>query len=609
MDTHEPDNNQESQVRDERRRGLSVHISHVDRSPIQQTQYVIRVTDLHADSYERTVRRPYSEFRRFRFHILDILGRCSSDKLSRSVAKEIDALSFPPKRFFGSRSESVVRTRADALNKWITSVLAITTEYRKTQKNLAMGDATVSTQGSAILLDALKTFLTSRVEEIHLLHPIPLEKTQSVPMPLAVDMKGRAAPQRHVSSSNYDQHERSDNQEPTLQHATAAPQVAPPSWTANDINNIATSIIKSTSKSILKSNDRCGASSGNGIRKVKTRFSIAEPSETFSSYNQPFSSSSSTSNSSEEASHTYRSSSSSTAPSSAEGSFVSTRTKTTTSRASLANGSTRTKSMSTSYQSCHSMHQNRGSLVKDARFSMAQPKVVKRLPAGDEADIVAAAEAELQSMHLTPDVAAMVLRYMDRFLVKATQRQPGCYRITPDNWLAIDAERLYTELEDALFDPSLMHAMLFRGGEWRIPPALEGYIQHKWAVHHNKAMDEKADDSDDDESDTQVEVHAKSTRKTLARFSRHDIDEIEQLMSEGTASRSQVKQLRRQLDEGNWDRHAAATSSRRAIPVMGSASDDDDSLGEEDDIDFETYARRKSQKTRASTFHDRGGLV
>ncbi|RHZ00552.1 hypothetical protein DYB37_005269 [Aphanomyces astaci] len=602
-------NNQtSSHVGDERRRGLSVHISHVDCSPIQQTQYVIRVADFYTDAYERTVRRPYSEFRRFRFHILDLLKLCTDgDDLSQRVSKQIEALVFPPKRFFGARSEAVVRTRANALNKWITCVLAITTEYRKAQKNLAVCDPSASTQGSAILLDALKTFLTSRVEELQLINPLPLEKSQSLPMPPPVDMKGRGLPQRRTSSSHHNSHERSNNVESstsTLQVTSTAPLVALPALTMNDINHIASSVIKSSSgRSILKSHDRL-ASSGSGMRKTKTRFSIAEPSET------SFSNNCCTSNSSEGAHH-HRSSSSSTAASSAEGSF---------SNLAKTELSARLKSTSSSNQSRHSMHHHnhRGSVVKDARFSMTQPKVIKRLPAGDESDIVIAAETELQSMGLSTDTAAMVLRYMDRFLVKATQRQPGCYRITPDNWLAIDAERLCTELEEALFNPAHMQAMLFSGGEWRIPQALEGYIQHKWAVHHNTAMDEQADDSDDDEpDDSHAETLTKSARKNPSLFSRHDIDEIEQLMSEGTASRSQVKQLRRQLDEGNWDRHA---TRRRAIPLMDNAlsnSDDDndnDSLGEEEDIDFATYARRKSGKTttpkpRAPAFQDHGGLV
>ncbi|CAK4613307.1 hypothetical protein LEN26_015780 [Aphanomyces euteiches] len=564
-----------------RRRGLSVCISHVDCSPKYQTQYVIRVTDFHADAYERTVRRPYSEFRRLRLHLLDVLKKLKDDELSQKCYKQIEVLVFPPKRLFGSRSESVVRTRAKTLNKWITRVLAVTTDYRKEQKLLATENPSMSTEGSVLVLEVLKTFFTSRVEELNL---APLQRSQSARVPAATEVRVAS---RNIAAS-YNEH---SNTNRMVTHE-GPPVVASRAWPDEKPSMV-------INKSILKSGDRPSRLSPS--RRTRTQFSEPSP------YISDASSSHQTKNNPVD---THRSSSSTA--SSTENSFISTpsgRTKSNLTRLSLAKTEMAPSTINRSIISTtnHSMIQGntgRQSVVKDARFSLAKPKVNKRLPAGNEADIIAEVERELLDTGLTVDTAHMLLRYIDRFLVKATQRMPGCYRITPDNWLAIDAERLCMELEDALFDPTSMQLVLCGDGEWRIPTALEGYIQHKWAVHHNKAMDELGDESEPELDD---EVVTKSTRKTQPRFSRHDIDEIEQMMNDGNASRSQVKQLRRQLEEGNWD--------RRTLRRRGEDEDDDDSddsLGEEEDIDFETYARRKSRKSRYSAFqtdYTGGGLV
>ncbi|KAF0699915.1 Aste57867_9538 [Aphanomyces stellatus] len=573
----------------ERRRGLSVRISHADCSPVQQTQYVVRVRDFQTDSYERTVRRPYSEFRRLRTDLLETLKECADDSLSMKAYKQIQVVSFPPKRLFGSRSESVVRTRAKALNKWITRILAITTEYRKAQKALVDEDPSASTLGSAMLLDTLKDFFMSRVEELNL---IQLDKAHSLPIATSSSMPPEIRVALRTVSSSF--HDHSDNRDDVHMDGR------PPKPSAH--------------KSILKSSDRAKLSPTSS-RRNKTRFSLAEPPsfEAYAAANL----SSNTSSSSEETHQ--RTSSSSTAPSSFAGSFAGNRPVRI--KSSAQSVSFHKAPAQRSVRATSIVQHHRASLTRDARYSLTHPKVVKRLPAGDDAAIVLQAETELQNLGLVPETAQMILRYMDRFLVKATQRQPGCYRITPDNWLAIDAERLCSELEDALFDPDSMQHVLFHDGEWRIPPALEGYIQHKWAVHHNTAMDEMDDDSDQEEE--LVEVNTRSMRKTAPRFSRHDIDEIEMLMSSGTASRSQVKQLRRQLDEGGWDRRGKLLANDsdddgesavgRVVPTT-KCDGDRDSLGEEEEIDFATYAYRKSQMRKdqrrtSSAYLDSGGLV
>ncbi|KDO35499.1 hypothetical protein SPRG_00346 [Saprolegnia parasitica CBS 223.65] len=557
----------------EEAKGLVVAITHVDYTPADRTQYVIRVTDHQIHGVEMTVRRPYHEFRELRAKILAIMKPLAMDSANGRFLAAVEALSFPSKRLFGSRTESVVKTRAEALDKWLTKVLLCTHEYRKAQKRKSTHDASFNTQGSVLVLDALKEFLTTDIEEINRV-PVPMagDEPKVVPMPKRHSMPMES--QRGGSSSMTNENERHTDNLPGY-----APTLSPRSqWTkekSNSASSVATTRHESSSslasnsslssslppRSILKSNERPVSTRQT---RAKTRFEDQpEPTPTKSS-------------------HRHRSSN----------------------RSSLS----RSRDVNSSF-------------LKDARYASTKPVVLKRIPSGNEAQIVGNAETELQSLGLTRDGALMLLRYLDKFLAKAMIRQPGCYRITPDNWLAIDAERLCLELEEAFFDPSEMTRVLLDGNthEWRIPPKLEGYIQFKWTMDNHKKASEDSDDSDDSE----VEIVSFRGKKK-SRFSEHEIDEIEAMMSNGNASREQMKQLRRQLHEENWERYSRPGESAargndisddeasddedvvtisKALPGSVSVSaaaaafedsDSDSDIGENED--FESFIQRKSQK-------------
>ncbi|OQR97613.1 hypothetical protein ACHHYP_10187 [Achlya hypogyna] len=551
---------------DEMKAGLIVAITHVDYTPMDRTQYVIRVTDYGVDGVEKTVRRPYHEFRELRTKILAIMKPLASDSTNARYLSSVESLSFPSKRLFGSRTEAVVKTRAEALDKWLTKLLLHTHEYRKAQKRKSSHDSSFNTMGSVLVLDALRAFLMTDVEEINRMPLVPIDPAEHkvVPMP-----KRHSMPlDSHRSHTVNDENERHTDNLPGY-----GPSISPRSqWTkekSNSASSVATTHAESSSslsssaglssslppKSILKSNERPVSTRQT---RAKTRFE--EPTEA-------------------------------------------SRPRPRSNRTSLS----RSRDVNSSF-------------LKDARYASTRPVVLKRLPSGNEAQIVQNAEAELQELGLSRDCALMLLRYLDKFLAKAMIRQPGCYRITPDNWLAIDAERLCLELEEAYFNPTEMTQVLQDATtlEWRIPPRLEGYIQFKWTMDNHKKASEDSDDSDESE----VEIVSFRGKKK-SRFSEHEIDEIEAMMSNGNASREQMKQLRRQLHEENWERFSrpgesarrganysddeeeedVVTISSRALPgsvaVAAAAqafedSDSDSDVGENED--FESFIQRKSQK-------------
>ncbi|OQR99121.1 hypothetical protein THRCLA_06608 [Thraustotheca clavata] len=542
--------------------GLVVAITHVDYSPSDRTQYVIRVIDHGVDGLEKTVRRPYHEFRELRMELLDIMKPLASDAGNARFLHSIEEISFPSKRFFGSRSETVVKTRAEALDKWLTKVLLATHEYRKAQKRKSAHDSSFSTQGSVLVLNALRQFLMTDIEEIDRvpLEPIDPNDLKVVPIPKrhSMPMENLRAPSPHE-----------ENERHTANIPGYAPTHSPRTeWSkekSNSASSVATTRVESSSsvssnlsssvpiKSILKSNER--PPSLNRTQRSKTRFE--EPQRDASR---------------------------------------------STARSSNMTSISRPRDVNSSF-------------LKDARYASNKPVVLKRLPSGNEDQIIQKAETELQTLGLTRDTALMLLRYLDKFLAKAMIRQPGCYRITPDNWLAIDPERLCLELEEALFDPKDMQLVLQddRTLEWRIPPALEGYIQFKWTMDNHKKASEESDDSGDE---SEVEIVSFRGKKK-SRFSEHEIDEIEAMMSNGNASREQMKQLRRQIHEENWDRYtrpgesarrgaaisddeeenlhlSSASSSKSSTAAAAVFEDSDSDIGENED--FESFIQRKSQK-------------
>ncbi|CAH0482718.1 unnamed protein product [Peronospora belbahrii] len=114
---------------------LVVTIGHVEFTGDSQVLYVVKVQqDL--DQWE--VRRTYSEFRKLRDDIQRIMKDervyIVDDTFSHEFIRELQDVTFPAKRLFGSKKDHVVKYRARELHRFLLKLLALTHTYRKAQK-------------------------------------------------------------------------------------------------------------------------------------------------------------------------------------------------------------------------------------------------------------------------------------------------------------------------------------------------------------------------------------------------------------------------------------------------------------------------------------------
>ncbi|KAE8983663.1 hypothetical protein PR001_g23392 [Phytophthora rubi] len=114
---------------------LVVAIGHVEFTGGSQVLYVVKVQQ---DADEWEVRRTYSDFRKLRDDVQRVMkdarAHILDDACSREFSSELQELSFPAKRLFGSRKDHVVKERAVELHRFLIKLLFLTHTYRKAQK-------------------------------------------------------------------------------------------------------------------------------------------------------------------------------------------------------------------------------------------------------------------------------------------------------------------------------------------------------------------------------------------------------------------------------------------------------------------------------------------
>jgi hypothetical protein len=131
------------------------------------------------------------------------------------------------------------------------------------------------------------------------------------------------------------------------------------------------------------------------------------------------------------------------------------------------------------------------------------------------------------------------------------------------------------------------------------------YIQFKWRMRQQQRASE---DSDDSEEETLMPMRVEKRpahyqsdgwlRKKNHHFSSNKVDEIEYMINEGNASRSQMMQLRRQLQEAKTDMKMARHKN------SNEASDD-----ERDSDSSSMCDSVESRAIKPKSYHVRGKVV
>jgi hypothetical protein len=407
-----------------------------------------------------------------------------------------------------------------ALDTWLTNVLVATQEYRNTQKRMSRHDASFSTQGSVFVLECLRAFLTNNVEEIdripiqddstvhlslrkyHSVDRVPANRSLYTTKGSTEDVKNPWTPlsddvitegglpmspskgSSNNSKSSAVRHNEDNNKEKGNQKKQESPPRRTPVQESPSRRTPAT--ISTSSASMPSAVEKSPPKAFNATSSVRHKIALIE--KTASSHTQtqvlPRAKEEKIVASTAESSLIHRNGGGNNSDKNRPKSHRQLQSMdvdsapaiahVTTSASSSVATSLRGKSSSnaTSNVSLHRKPQKQSdsqgarTSSKDVHDSSAEQKVTEKAQRG------------LEALGLTRETSVMLLRYMDKFVAKAMIRQPGCYRITADNRLAIDAERLAIELEEALFDLAEMTRVLQdpTSAEWRPLCAFEGTL-------------------------------------------------------------------------------------------------------------------------------------
>lgn len=215
--------------------------------------------------------------------------------------------------------------------------------------------------------------------------------------------------------------------------------------------------------------------------------------------------------------------------------------------------------------------------------------------------------------YLSEKSAVMVLRYLDRFVSKATTKAPGCYSVDAQRRLVIDSERLLEELEDTFADLPADFYENFQGsaiGEWAMPKALDAYIQMKWTsfqgslantgqsgdrsshtYHHHSDSDDDSDDSGDEFEQSGGYL------KPSKQFTQEEAGMLEEMIANGTAGKEQVLRLSRQVSDKRWQ-HPGGKARNPKLQNDEDADDDDSDTDEDEDSKWSVQRYQEEHNAR-----------
>lgn len=590
---------------------LVVSIGHVEFTGTSETLYVITVQQ---DADEWEVRRSYSEFRRLRDEALRVMKDerrfILEDQCSYEFTQALKVLPFPGKKLFGAHKDKVVKARAMELHNFLIKMLMLTHTYRKAQKVLhdQQSHQDPRVQASVGVFHVLRDFLkpatsilvnaddvsskqhheqsmNRMIRESKMLamrnnspHPHgqrldhvseepaaqPGQPTHELPMAVPADS---AAQQHHVSAQrSMSQHSQSS------QHSTAQQQRVIGNSRSRRVssgqslsrsNSLATedqqppqqpsAAAPVRSKTINMASLMKTVSERKNSTPELPKPGLATSSSSASSIPAPIALQRQTSRS-DPAPKNLRVATSSSSEENRSGKITPTR-QPTKSRAADASQSPAPQK--------RRPRKKHSSSTKSSSKSHEADRKTRLSPQLAAQSISIDAQKELER-YLTEYSAIMILRYVDRFISKATTKAPGCYQVT-DRRLVIDSERFLEELEDTFTDLPANFCENFQleaTGEWVFPKALDAYVQMKWnAFQESLAMSRRGgarysvdDDSDDSDYEYEGGSGGDGYMKPKKQFTTEEEDVLQEMIANGTAGKDQVLRLRRQLSEQGWNR-------------------------------------------------------
>ncbi|TMW63015.1 hypothetical protein Poli38472_005633 [Pythium oligandrum] len=576
---------------------LIVSISHVEFTTSNETVYVIKVQQ---DTDEWELGRTYAEFRRLRDDLQRIMKddkqQIVDDACSREFAATLMTLPFPAKRLFGLKKDHVLKERAAELHQFIIKLLLLTNTYRKAQKTLyddARRSMASRPHGSASVFILLRDFLM----------PTAVLRARTYTNESTSSQEGRMAGEESGFTQRMLRESKMLAMRPSNHNkAMSAPQLhshhSPPP--------LATGSVDLSTTTPVPRSPAARPAGGKTININRhTPSSAASAASVQSDDDKELEMAVQSMNLATNGSHAQASHEAS--PSASSVTYI------------VDGSSAPSASAMSTRRRPRAKKKNLSQAEKDQRVSERLSRLTPQLTAQT---ITIDAQKELERF-VSEYNAIMVLRYVDRFIVKAVGKTPGCYTVAGKR-LVIDSQRFSEELEEVFNDLPSNFEDTFKNatGEWAFPKALDAYVQMKWNSFQGKSVSSKStnnhgSDSDDD-SDSEYEYATSGgyMRTKKRDFSQEESDELLKMIADGTAGTDQMLRLRRQFDEAGWQRRNNPSSRQAKYTTAEShdeASDTDDEdvgSGSGNESLKQFQARQNAmRKSRLSRVEDVGGLV
>nr|CCA18674.1 conserved hypothetical protein [Albugo laibachii Nc14] len=547
---------------------LAVSVDHIEFTIDDRIVYVIQVQ---LDHERWQIRRRCSEFRHLRHDILHLMKhekrahQRAHAQRCQDYIRNVEKLAFPPRILFGNRKDRVVRERAVLLHQFLNSLLILTHQFRKDQRDSHSYTASLSSQvqASGKAFYRLRDFLkpiedhsapTLLQEVTGTLGSADSQKTTMSKMRMQRSVS--VITDRYTRRDNNSQKSHTSNRIVNNRHNQSVPiaetlRDQPPGGQVELIQQVKSSKlvrIQSFIQSEVKQEKAAVATDQTSKLKNASKPSKDEYIKTSVQNTQP----------------------------------------------KMANN--KQTSQSESIQRKSSRHKE---ALRSMDITLSQKSRVLAQ------NISVRAQRELEKA-LTEYDAIMILRYVDRFINKAVTKTPGCYWIGDNEHLHIDSERFLAEVEETFHALPTTFADLFKNrvGEWMFPDALDAYVQLKWnsfrewkstpVVYEMSKASESEDGSESEYEYEQIGTGGFMRKKTI-EFTQDEADVLQEMIACGTAGRDQEVRLQKQIIEQQWKRRERPKTDQNA------ASDDPDSDTDEEAerSNVKTYQQQMNAKRRS----------
>lgn len=549
---------------------LSVSIDHIEFTIDDRIVYVIQVQQ---DHEQWRIRRRCSEFRHLRHDVLHLMriekkaNRKGHAERCQNYIRNVEKLAFPPRMLFGSKKDRVVKERAVILHQFLNSLLILTHQFRKDQRESHSYTASLPSQlhANGNVFYRLRDFLkpveqrpssVSMEEVTGTLGAARLQKTTMLKMKMQRSVS--VITEGHTRGDYMSRKSKSSNQVYSNRYDRSVP-IAETLRDQPLRDQVVFAQRKKTSKLV--------------------RIQTVVQAETKQ----------------EKAIHT--------GDQSSKLKNACKALKDENSKTSVQNISQPKKTKNTQTAISESIQ---GKSARENQTLGSMNNILAQKSRLSARNISIRAQKELENA-LTEYDAIMILRYVDRFINKAVTKTPGCYWIADNEHLHIDSERFLAELEETFHTLPPSFADIFKnpGGEWMFPDALDAYVQLKWnsfrdwkatpVTYELSKVSESEDGSESEYEYEQIGTGGFMRKKTI-EFTQDEADVLQEMIACGTAGRDQEVRLQKQMIEQKWKRR------ERPKTVQNAACDDPDPDSDTDEEaergDVKTYQQQMNAKRR-----------